>query len=440
MRKGAGEFRDCVVILSRELEVADATGEEVESWPTPLPLGTAVHWAKIDTAGGGETTDATRGSFDTLTIRFRHLVDLASVDKIRLKATGQVFSVGPVWRERAEGNRFRTVCQVVGDGEIDAEAPTVLSATIAADGLTLTVVFSEEVYEAVSDTYDFVITADGDNMSALPQSGQGSDTWIFSLSSDVLSTETATLAYSSSSSVVRDWAGNALVAFSGAAVTNNSEVEFSPDDLAGLSAWYDASQEIVADGTAISSSTDRSGNGRHAVQATGANQPIFKAAIQNGRGVYRFDGTNDFLRVAFTRNQPHTAFAVAKVSAVNGGNHQAIIDGNSDDSASLMITAGGTILNAFAGALLATGDAMGLVNFHRIAAVFNGASSSIQYDAVAADTGNAGASNAGGVSIGGNGGNRAFNGDVGEVVLYSRALSAGEISQVMAYLSTKWGV
>src|SRR5262245_27980087 len=98
MRRGAGEYRERVVILTRELATADAVGEEVESWPTPQPLGTGEHYAKFPAAGGAETADAPRGSYGTLTMRFRHEVPLTAVDKIRLKADARVFSVVGVWR------------------------------------------------------------------------------------------------------------------------------------------------------------------------------------------------------------------------------------------------------------------------------------------------------------------------------------------------------
>lgn len=78
---------------------------------------------------------------------------------------------------------------------------------------------------------------------------------------------------------------------------------FDPTTITGLALWFkadagllDASDApITVDGTAIKTWQDQSGNTKHAVQATGANQPLYKAGITNGKPVVRFDGSNDTL-------------------------------------------------------------------------------------------------------------------------------------------------
>lgn len=59
--------------------------------------------------------------------------------------------------------------------------------------------------------------------------------------------------------------------------------------------WLRADDLALADGTAVSSWTDLSGNGLHATQGTGPNQPLLKTGIVNGHQVVRFDGSNDYL-------------------------------------------------------------------------------------------------------------------------------------------------
>jgi hypothetical protein len=53
---------------------------------------------------------------------------------------------------------------------------------------------------------------------------------------------------------------------------------------------------VAADG-AVARWEDKSGNGRHATQATSDSRPLRKNAVQNGLGVLRFDGGNDWLNL-----------------------------------------------------------------------------------------------------------------------------------------------
>ena len=77
--------------------------------------------------------------------------------------------------------------------------------------------------------------------------------------------------------------------------------DFKPTDISGLQLWLSAdnvdgsNNSTLSDGNAVATWTDLSGNGRNATQATGANRPLFKTGIVNGKPVVRFDGTNDLL-------------------------------------------------------------------------------------------------------------------------------------------------
>jgi hypothetical protein len=215
---------------------------------------------------------------------------------------------------------------------------------------------------------------------------------------------------------------------------------FSPAAIPGLAAWYDASRETVADGTAIASAADYSGNARPATQGTAGKRPLFKANIQNGRGVYRFDGTDDFLQAIFTLPQPVTILAVIKQRATVGGDNAVIFDGGSDASQELFATIGTADWNMFSGSSLAIGTG-GTAAFQRVGLVFDGANSSGRIGSAAPVTGNTGSSTSGGITMGARGGGtQPIPVDVGEVAVYSRALATGEIAQVMAYLKTKWGL
>jgi head-tail adaptor len=240
MRKGAGEYRERVVILTRETASADATGEEVESWPTPQPLGTDEHWARFEGVGGGETTDAPRQSYGTLTLRFRNAVTVTAVDRIRSKEDGRVFAIGSVHRERAPWGGWQTVCVLAGDSTPDTTAPTLTSATIAADGVTLTLVFDEEVTDDASFA-GFTLSGTFGAATATYSSGKGSDEIVLTVSREIGLTETVTLDYTPGT--VEDWAGNALAAFSGTAVTNNSTHAgaWNPEGVSGVVLWLKGS-------------------------------------------------------------------------------------------------------------------------------------------------------------------------------------------------------
>lgn len=64
-----------------------------------------------------------------------------------------------------------------------------------------------------------------------------------------------------------------------------------------LALWLDAgdTSTITLNGLTVSQWQDKSGNGRHAVQATAANQPIYTTGL-NGKPVLGFDGTNSFMQ------------------------------------------------------------------------------------------------------------------------------------------------
>jgi hypothetical protein len=67
---------------------------------------------------------------------------------------------------------------------------------------------------------------------------------------------------------------------------------------AGAGVVLDARYINQADNTAVSTWSDRSGNGYDAAQATPANQPTFQTAEIGGNPIVSFDGTNDNFSLA----------------------------------------------------------------------------------------------------------------------------------------------
>ena len=80
----------------------------------------------------------------------------------------------------------------------------------------------------------------------------------------------------------------------------------------------------VADGAIHVIADDYTADGSNgALQATGANQPIWKAAVQNGLNVARFDGSNDFLAAevdgtAFTHLVMGLVMRINSVASASG--------------------------------------------------------------------------------------------------------------------------
>jgi hypothetical protein len=97
------------------------------------------------------------------------------------------------------------------------------------------------------------------------------------------------------------------------AMGSSVSLAFSPTQIAGLKLWLKADSMSLADGTAISTWSDQSGNGNDATQATGANQPLFKTNVLNEKPVVRFDGSNDYMAFA-TGPDTSSCFVVGTIN------------------------------------------------------------------------------------------------------------------------------
>lgn len=108
-----GEYRDRVRILTRSLAAADGFGERVESWPE-VTDGTADRWAIIEAPTGGEAPATPRQGTADMQVRFRAVAAIEAVDRLKILATGDVYAVVGVWRERAEDGGWQTVVSLSG--------------------------------------------------------------------------------------------------------------------------------------------------------------------------------------------------------------------------------------------------------------------------------------------------------------------------------------
>jgi hypothetical protein len=214
--------------------------------------------------------------------------------------------------------------------------------------------------------------------------------------------------------------------------------------------WLDASQITgVPDGGTLGSWLDRSGTAHHATQATLSLQPTYRAAGLNGHPSLRFDGIDDYMRLAsplLTGSTPRTVVFVMRPTTIGNRGIVDLGDGATTGGAFMItpeygvrVQAGNRLFQQAAsgaaeiGVVTLTGGTT-----DAIAARINGVVLS------PASTASVAINTTGLATVGSftalltNRYN--FAGDIAEILVYNRALSAGEIDSVQRYLSGKYGI
>ena len=222
-----------------------------------------------------------------------------------------------------------------------------------------------------------------------------------------------------------------------------------PPVTTGLQAHYDATAITgLSDGDPVAQWDDESGNGRHITQGTAANRPTYQTGEINGLPVVRFDGTNDRLTFAGTAGSdefalPNTAFAVVRnSSASTTGNRHVFAGADGSARNHLLLEDGDWAI--FKGGIIgdsgvsADTDPHYLMAFYNVSAAVN---STIRLDG--AEIYNAGLDGSEGfrlIHVGVNAGNSGafWEGDIAELLVYSRELTTQEISDTEDYLEAKW--
>jgi hypothetical protein len=215
--------------------------------------------------------------------------------------------------------------------------------------------------------------------------------------------------------------------------------------------WLDASDDttITAAGGAVSQWNDKSGNARNAAQATGANQPGYVLAEQNGLNVVRLDGS-DFLNLGtgldWMAGESHVAFVVLKTDtysnlygAANGGSGASSLHVGFRDADVYRMNYWGNDYNPDITLNHIAGD----YNFVRWSWQ-TGAAKSIYANAKLegmSDPTHAGtiSAMAGGGRIANIVGQGTWGGDLGELVFLKGDPSQDTIDKVEGYLAWKWG-
>lgn len=220
--------------------------------------------------------------------------------------------------------------------------------------------------------------------------------------------------------------------------------------------WYaaDRTGTTLTDGTAVDTWNDLSGNGFH-LTGTATKRPLYKTSIVGTKPAILFDGSNDYMAsssLAFMNGQTdYTWFCVWKPGTQtgtfprpwgapyeSGGPSIEITNNASRTFWSVYRDSGGT----YRGTTPLGSYVNDTVAFHHYTKVgtalqvFKDGTS--QASATSGDASNINGSVAFQMGSNGVGTTSLFIGHIAEVLVYNRALSAGEITTIKTYFATKY--
>ena len=230
---------------------------------------------------------------------------------------------------------------------------------------------------------------------------------------------------------------------------------FDPTSVTGLTAWFDPSDtgSITDSGGIVSQLNDLSGHGNHVTNASGKG-PVTGTRSHNGLNVLDYYATerNWLRKTSFTQPSPCTVFVVAKSDTItNDGNGQrALIGWNTAGGATgcAFVQISGAMAITSGGAYPFKPDTTHTTSVaNQWTGVFNGASSYVVRDGLAGSPDNPGsdgwsssplifgevwkATTEIGYSV-------AWDGWIGEVLIYNGVVSPGDRLAIEAYLKAKW--
>lgn len=219
--------------------------------------------------------------------------------------------------------------------------------------------------------------------------------------------------------------------------------DFHPQRLSGLRLWLDSSDlsSITKDGSNnVSVWGDKSGGNNDATQGTGANQPTWVADQLNGKSIIRFNDdrmvTPDINLTDFTG---FVVFNNTNIYPIGSGDVDTLLYHEGAGARPQIQSANGFIdisepqfgtENITANRYI---NGQSVLNRHPLSA-------NNYYISSVINTG--GYSHNGQFGIGGRVDTDIFKhiGDIAEIIIYNRALSAAERTLVENYLSNKWGI
>ena len=236
---------------------------------------------------------------------------------------------------------------------------------------------------------------------------------------------------------------------------------WSPTHLASIACWLDASDTatiILVSGTNVSEWRDKSGNERHATQATSANQPTYISSGMNSLGLVDWDGSNDAMTISGGTTTLHSALSadntysmawVVKPDTISGQEVLLYVpedgwkflveiksDGGlywGDITSNYRIYSGGSFFGANTGSfftLIKTGSGAGTAH---VAGTLNN-TFTIQ------GSGLSNTPSLGSAFILGQYPGLFYNGKMAEIIISNYSWDTSERQQVEGYLAHKWGL
>jgi hypothetical protein len=224
---------------------------------------------------------------------------------------------------------------------------------------------------------------------------------------------------------------------------------FNPLSIPNLALWLDASDTRTlfqaSNGTTPATANndpvgywgDKSGLGRNAIQATAGSRPTLITAGLNGRASVYSNSLQFLTASAAIVAQPVTVVMVAKSTSSNG---VLFTTGLVDDCLWVSMSTG--VNPAYAAPNTRTGSITRNDVAFVVDAVFNNPTSALTVDGQSASTTTPGVQTAKGTwgVFAFTAGDYGADAYISELLVYTAALSAGELSLLRQYLGSKWGV
>lgn len=225
-------------------------------------------------------------------------------------------------------------------------------------------------------------------------------------------------------------------------VSGGAAAAFAPTDIAGLQAWFDASDASTftySSGTVVSQWNDKSGNNKHLTQGTVANQPTRSGTINSLASVV-FDGNDGMSNASssFVASRTTSCFVVAKLT--NTAAQKSLFSSEAGQGNQFRTNSGTLETLKATVAVLYSGGTPTLNTASVIAQILTGTTVRHRIDAVEVSGSNSTTFAATtSFQLGNRGTGEGWVGDIAELLFYDTTLSAGNITAVEAYLKAKWG-